>query len=161
MSPPVSPQQRRDRGSGPTDRGGSHPQPRSSFPARSAKQKNQQLRLFPNPSGAPRHLPYPRFTRGRGGHCCVSQFHSLLSTLNHKPLPANVFLCVARQREIGEVARLRAEGVAQQPQSGFPARLAKSTRANLPTLSPNPRIKKKRPPRHARQPLIMNQENTT
>ena len=27
-----------------------------------------------------------------------------------------------RQRDIGEVARLRAEGVDRQPQSGFPAR---------------------------------------
>ena len=92
MSPPVSPQQRRDRGSGPTDRGGSHPQPRSSFPARSAKQKNQQLRLFPNPSGAPRHLPYPRFTRGRGGHCCVShlyRFKQNSTTLNSKPQSPN------------------------------------------------------------------------
>ena len=36
-----------------------------------------------------------------------------------------------RQRDIGEVASLRAEGVDRQPQSGFPASLAKSTRANL------------------------------
>ena len=34
----------------------------------------------------------------------------------------NVSPCVARQREIGEVASLRAEGVDRQPQSGFPVR---------------------------------------
>ena len=50
--------------------------------------------------------------------------------LNHKPQVAtgNVFLCVARQREIGEVASLRAEGVVCQPRSGFSASLAKLRR---------------------------------
>ena len=33
-----------------------------------------------------------------------------------------------RQRDIGEVASLRAEGVGPQPQSGFPANLAKLRR---------------------------------
>ena len=69
MSPPVSPQRRRDRGSGPTDRGGSSLTAAKQLLDNSAKQKKQQLWLFSNPSGAPRHLPYPRSMRGRGGHC--------------------------------------------------------------------------------------------
>ena len=48
-----------------------------------------------------------------------------IATLGHNPSIAtgNVFLCVARQRDIGEVASLRAEWVDPQLQSGFSANL--------------------------------------
>ena len=69
MSPPVSPQRRRDRGSGSLE-------PRGLTHSREAAflqgWKSCNVDSFSNPSGAPRHLPYPRSMRGRGGHYYAS-----------------------------------------------------------------------------------------
>ena len=62
MSPPVSPQRRRDRGSGSLE-------PRGLTHSRKAAflqgWKSCNVDSFSNPSGAPRHLPYPRSARQR------------------------------------------------------------------------------------------------
>ena len=108
MSPPVSPQWRRDRGSGPTDRGGFHPQPQNNFSTIPQSRKISNFAYFRTPPAlratspirAPcaaeeditTHLPHTNFT----ARLPTSQFSQPL-TLNSKPQAAtgNVSPCIA------------------------------------------------------------------
>ena len=90
---------------------------------------------MPNPSGAPRHLPYPRYRAAEEDiatlqpHiqtaqrvCTTSQFHlpySQPQTLNHRLLPANVFPCVAASARYRGSGSIEPKGLTVSRKAAF------------------------------------------
>ena len=141
MSPPVSPQRRRDRGSGPTDRGGFSPTAAQRLPS-------QKKQLKPESRKSPQYLPLCRRNGGEiGGVVQRTEgvFHpqqqSGLSTIPQSS-KINNFSYFRTPPALRATSPIRAPCAAEEditthlPHTNFTARLPTSQFPRLSTLNP-------------------------